>query len=148
MSEKSSDPSRRPHLVTRLRRLTLSKQPKAWPGQTQAGSGALSFLSFFLSLLVLFSFQARLRKKRHRKCLTTFSLQSPMRVWILHSICYSKGFSFFSSQTLTCRTTLYSLVKHQEFDWIQLVRLFSLLHINPAFFGPMEELLSIEDALK
>lgn len=47
------DPSRRPHLVTRLQRLTLSKQPK--PG---LGKHRLE-VAFFLS--ALFSFQPRLR---------------------------------------------------------------------------------------
>lgn len=49
----SGDPSRRPHLVTRLKRLTLSKQPK--PG---LGKHRLE-VAFFLS--ALFSFQPMLR---------------------------------------------------------------------------------------
>lgn len=49
----SGDPSRRPHLVTRLQRLTLSKQPN--PG---LGKHRLE-VAFFLS--ALFSFQPRLR---------------------------------------------------------------------------------------
>lgn len=44
---------------------------EAWPGQTQAGSGVLSLSP------VLIPAHAQ---KRHRKCLTTFSPQSPMKL--------------------------------------------------------------------
>ncbi len=60
---------------------------EAWPGQTQAGSGILSLSP------VLIPAQAQ---KRHRKCLTTFSLQSPMSPLPPHSICCSKGFLSFA----------------------------------------------------
>lgn len=70
---------------------------EAWPGQTQAGSGVLSLSP------VLIPAQAQ---KCHRKCLTTFSLQSPMKLLLpalyLHTlISYSKGFLSFILSLLT-----------------------------------------------